>query len=798
MKCGSNISYDNIVYKIIRVNRLKKNKSYIFVGKVPKEIRDTLDKYQETGTLDKKSLKTLENYYSKINLHTVTTHKTKDYEFIYQSIYPDDSITQIKRKIFAFLSTSTNFIPEINQELWVDHKDTNEKIQLGYKYTNLDIKPSLLSELKPDFKKFVGKNGQIILSEQLINNNDHTLYDATDRLSIKNNDIYLHNLMDEVEYLQKTKKSLDTILINGYIVKHWPNGNVEFSTAGLFEEVERLKKMINIEDKLMNYVGDLSAEKSLFGECSIIQVRIHVTHTYGHDFVDLLKIFQLLKLDKKTPFMRYKDQEWVTPYFVFYKPLIDDGTITEKQMREWIASTKINKDTKVKELKYSTRGLTLKRFLYNSEDGPKYSTINIHRNGNIEISFAYKESHKGTIKEVYDSIIDIGELIKRVNEVDFRLQRKISRSVKLLLPNVKYDKNLNNIVFGENTNLILIDTILPLIWTIEIDYKKMNDFAYQFSPFVSPVLTQKNYENRMLLLKFKRVSNYSKMNEIYEFIHKTFQQVPNTPTEIVIRLVSENFGKSIDDSIKLFKDWERKYGFLGTNASKGMRQTGVELKLLNNKIHIKGSKTIMQLTNSNNFITKFLSIYLNQKKYLGKKNAKDIFTSELIDLEQFINEEQNNENVNKVQNTNQYENIYNYGNTLGNVYNDDYGNYLNDLAVNEDEDEECAKPIDNQNNPFAFDRDSYLAKDDDLTKDVRLQCVDTLKNKDTCVDFCEDEFYSLRRLQKYDLSIFKFKSDKKYENYARQCQPQERQPVVFKHDPKDDERINPEILYLFS
>ena len=75
------------------------------------------------------------------------------------------------------------------------------------------------------------------------------------------------------------------------------------------------------------------------------------------------------------------------------------------------------------------------------------------------------------------------------------------------------------------------------------------------------------------------------MNEIYEFIHKTFQQVPNTAVENVVRLVSDNF-ETIDDAFKLYKEWERKYGFWVQVLKVCVKL--VELKLLNNKIHIKG------------------------------------------------------------------------------------------------------------------------------------------------------------------------------------------------------------------
>jgi len=72
-----------------------------------------------------------------------------------------------------------------------------------------------------------------------------------------------------------------------------------------------------------------------------------------------------------------------------------------------------------------------------------------------------------------------------------------------------------------------------------------------------------------------------------------------------------------------------------------------------------------------------------------------------------------------------------------------------------------------------------------------MQCDDKDKKRDVCVDFCEDEFYALRRLQKYDNAVFRFRSDPKFDNYARQCQPQERQPLVMRFNPADNPKIDP-------
>lgn len=142
----------------------------------------------------------------------------------------------------------------------------------------------------------------------------------------------------------------------------------------------------------------------------------------------------------------------------------------------------------------------------------------------------------------------------------------------------------------------------------------------------------------------------------------------------------------------------------------------------------------------------------------------DVFSDELIELEESVN----NINVSVLQNTTPLTNAnyMNYANTLGNIYaEDEYVNTTTNQAIENE----------NKENDD-FNRSIYLARNDDIDRNIRMQCEDKDLKHDVCTDFCEDEFYTLRRLQKYDNPIFKFRSDAKFANYAKQCQPQERQP----------------------
>ena len=787
--CGSSEIYENEIFKIVRVDRLKKKFiTYVFIGNQEKNIKSILFNLEETGKISDKDDSILKEHF-KHNYNNIIKHKTKDIKYIYNGIYVDDTINNIRKKIFSFLSTEKDLLIEQNQELWVKLENGNLKI-LGPIWTKISQQPSILQkEIVPDYKSFVSKNGKLILTEQIVNTNDQTLFDATYGLKFDNREIFLHMMEDEILYVKEKGIKMDKILIDGYFQKYWPHGITDYDNNAIYKNIEKSRNILKAEDKLLQFVEKVPVDASLMNGCKIIQVLLHITNPYEHEFIDLLKIFNMFSLDEKTPFMRYKDFEWPAPLYLFYKPLVEKKVISEKQMKDWISATKKVKDSSehiIKEIQYSVRGLTIKRYIYTLDGEPKYATINIHRNGNMEIRIAFKEKQNTTMKDVYNALVDIGKLISKINEIDYRFrQYKIPQTVKLLQPDVSFNDKTNLIEFHGRTRLILMDVINGVYIPEDFNYRDMNNFANKyFTPYISPVLSKKDYETKELLVKFKRVSYYSKMNIEYEFIHKTILQNPNIPRKNIIQLLHENYysGKPIEEAIRVYQNWEKKYGYMGSQGVKGARQTGVEIKIKHGKIHLNGSKNIMQLTNASLFIAKFLNIYFNKTKFLKKSDIKEIFTDELSKIQD--TDEDMNININGINSINIAE--YDYNNTLGDIYGNE--EYINSTIVaNIENDDE----VNVQEDKFNFDRAKFLATDDEIDRNIRMQCEDKNLKKDVCVDFCEDEFYALRRLQKYDNPVFRFRSDPKFDNFARQCQPQERQPLVMRFNPADNPNIDP-------
>lgn len=793
--CGSGHYYINEIFKIIRFDRTKKNTiAYIFVGEQPRDIEYILRNLEKGEKLSAKDSSLIKEHFGKNISNLSPPSFITKIRFVFQKIYSDDSITTIRKKIFSFLSTENDVLIEQNQMLFVKMKDKTIKI-LGPTWNDLNIEETIFSEPEPDYKDFVSKTGEKILIKTTVNINDQTLYDATKGLEFERNEIFLQQMEDTVNYLISKDIKIDNIMLDGYFLKYWPNFRYDYDSKQMFKESEKEKPILKAEDKLINFMETIPVDENMFTGCKIIQVLIHITNEYEHEFVDLLKILNLLPLDEKTPFMRYKDIEWKAPLYVFYKPLVESKVISEKQMKDWVSATKKVKDATdqvIKEVQYSVRGLTIKRYIYTLDDEPKYATINIHRNGNIEIRIAFKEKQEASMKDVYLALKDIGKLIDKINEIPYKFrQEKIPKNVKLTGPEITYNEAKNLLEFHGRTKLILLDTISGVKIPENYNFREMNEFANRYmTPFLSPILARKEIDNQELLSKFKRVSFYSRMNLEYEFIHKTIQKDANiTPLQIAQLLYINYYlpvGKKLDDAVKTYKDWERKYGYMGSQGK--ARQTGIEIRVKHGKIHFNGSKNVMQLTNASVFMAKFLNLFFNKDKFIHKKEAKEIFTDELSKIK-------NTEDL-TILNKNNRINIplnldYNYGNTFNDIYSNE--DYLNkNTASNENISEELKE---NQEEEEIVN-DDYLAKNTEIGKDIRLDCgnKESDRKHSTCADYCDDSNYTLRRLQKYDLAIFGFKDpDKKFAKYSRQCQQsQDRQPLVMKNDPAKNPKIDPE------
>ena len=112
MSCD--IKVNDIIFQVEKISRLEGRELYPFVGEVDENIKKILQKIENRESIKNKSKvselkKAFPHNYSKWIDFAIKKRKIK---FIYEKIYLDDNIYDIRKKIFVYLSNynQNNFI----------------------------------------------------------------------------------------------------------------------------------------------------------------------------------------------------------------------------------------------------------------------------------------------------------------------------------------------------------------------------------------------------------------------------------------------------------------------------------------------------------------------------------------------------------------------------------------------------------------------------------------------------------------------------------------------------------------
>jgi hypothetical protein len=259
---------------------------------------------------------------------------------------------------------------------------------------------------------------------------------------------------------------------------------------------------------------------------------------------------------------------------------------------------------------------------------------------------------------------------------------------------------------------------------------------------------------------------------------------------LIIKILEKKYQKSIDEIKSYLLEWEKKYSSKTSKISSEFKQ-GILVTITDKIILIHGITKIYQIPLIHKFFTSFLTLFLNYDNFLKDKEFKKIFVgknvSNNIDIFEDKYEFNNNVklNLNKINfrnyNVEDYDEIRNRIDLNDNIY------------ENENENKNGNNKSNNEKNNILM-----LASNEELDPNLKLKCNDAIPEKDTCADFCNDEFYFLRRLQRYDIKLFRPNKGvkNKYEKYSRGCQASS-QPIVLAEDPEKNPNIKRE-SYTYS
>jgi hypothetical protein len=813
MSCD--VKYEDIIFIIEKISRINKSEYYVFIGNNNENIDNILKKLEKRENISSDEVRILKNNFPNDYKNWIDLIKKKfKVFFIPNKIHIDDSISEIRKKIFIYLSnpeTKEYIIPE-NQELWI--KQSNGKYDLlGYYYENekndkIDIKPHIYQEFIYDNVL----NDNFVYIEKKINTSENNwlIYDLIDLKNSHKNIIYLSNAKDEELFLKNKRINISKEFINQYFKKYWHYVNLNFDVNEIKNNYLLLKEYYSKEEYIFNIIDcinkkdtcntkllSLKNNSNIIGSCNILTVKLSVNpdnylgtnnndknEIYDYDkYVDLYQIFDYIrdkKIDIKTPFLRYSEDILDSPFTIISKEALNKNIVKKDTLKKWFG---LKKD-EAEQRKMS--GILIKRYLRDYNNEPRFSQVIIKKTGNIGINVSFSTENNASFKDIEIAVKDCKKFIDDINKN--RIIKKINEKQLINPPDLNIKDN--EIILKKNTKIMFMNIVIPINLKTKIDFKKLLEFSKKFPYFLTEIpedpsksKTKLSEVVRSLDFKYKRVSGFANMNKILERIDILKQN--DEKDIIILKILEKEFQKSEDELKGYLLEWKKKYSSSKTKKIASQFKTGFLITISDESILIRGITDIYHIPLLHNFFVTFLTLFINYDNFTKDKDFKKFFMSK---------------NLNSLTNSNSkyFENTYLLNNNvkidMENIYDMNYNYNTSNLILNEDLDF-SGKEYEEEimiNNMINGSLPEGLATDEEIGKDVQLVCDDPIPEKDTCKDFCNDQKYFLRRLQRYDNKLFKSYTDKKDKlqySFARKCQ-QQYQPVILPYDPNLNDNIN--------
>ena len=781
------------IIHLVNLTRIK-NKCISFVGtNVPLKTITSLEKLKSTGKFTSTIEGELSSFFTKQTITSLKSifskYKISQFEYVRDFIRLDDTITNVKQKIFYYLSniSKKKYYLENNLELWIKNKSNIE--YLGNYYIDANFKPSIYNKFgEIDYEHFISKKGLIINYYNLTQENNECLYDKLLKDGELIDTICFTNMFDELNLLNQKNVKIDDFIKFGYLKKYYPKYKIEVNSSKIKEKYEEIKLKLDVEKYSYELIDSVNFKKEFPEYKPCIFLNINLTRENYLEDDNKLNLFSLFNkirnyLSKEIPFIKYYDQTWLNSYIAIYDKAIKSGDISKETIKSWLFNIKQDKFTGELIISSTNKGLTFKK-LYSIEnkkssknDKLKYYTINIYRNGKVELKLNFDFIEQANINTIQAILKDAKSLFDKLNQIDYR-EKKSKDGFKLKIPEILV-KN-NEYYLADCCDIQNLQYQFNYVSEKRVDFSKFTEFLLQFKTFIVEKLTD---EKRIdfTQVKYRRVSNFKNMPEVYSAVTELIE-TGGTESD-AIQLIKQKYERSITDAKDLFIDWKKRYASTGLFKT-GLKQSGIDIRiradvtsLTDYRVVLNGVKNFYTFVEVYKFLKSVLYIYENYKDFSKNKDFKKYILNIKSDIifEEEEEEEQNFGNLN-LEELNKIEN-------MSNLSNINVGNYLQN---NSKQKFKNVGPI--------MDLDLELAPDNLIDDNITIaaqKCIPNLEI-DSCADLCEDRNYVLRRLQRYDHKLFHLKDrGKQYKTFSTYCQKQ-RQPIVMATNPEEDPTIDRE------
>ena len=513
------------VFKMARTNE----SFYIFIGNdISKRMGEIINKIEKKTKLtinDQQYLKKTYKLYYKSWL-SIVKRKTRII-FIYDNIRIDDSIKDIKNKIFIYTSDikKDDFLIPQNQQLWIKLKNGEKKI-IGFYYSEEKHKLEPVIDLtnpKPD-NNFVDKSGFKKRITDLVNNHGILVNDLLTCYNFKTYTFYVTDALSEYN-LFKSKTKIGDRWIYGYFYKYWPKFIQKIDIKTIRKKYYTLESYYRKTNYIFKLLNTTQIPIHQFSTCYISHITFHINGKSAEDQstikvvknVNLFKIFDYLKnnIDEKTPFIRYKDETFGSPYSLVSKKALDKKMVTKVQLLHWVGIA--NKRKGQGKILKNITNLHIKRFIKYYNNIPFFSHVEIEKTGRIVIRIGYKNEYKATFQDVLQVVENCVELIEEINKIDYKLSGGLKNEYKLNPPGIRIEDN--KILLKPNTKIPFFTSIInyDIPNKIEsVNFKELYKLSKSFEPFV--LVSKHDERANSFHSNYKRVKNFANMEEIYSYI----------------------------------------------------------------------------------------------------------------------------------------------------------------------------------------------------------------------------------------------------------------------------------------
>jgi len=394
------IPYDNVIFSVHKMSRYNNAINYVFIGIIEPKILEILKKFEDRKKITGDEIKILKEKYSNDDINNwinIVKNKIK-IKFIQEKIQIDDTISDIRKKIFIYLSDIENkkYILQENQELWLEKKTGNYEI-IGYFYENiktkekLKIKPQIYEDPidKTNFKNYSFNTKDL---KKNTSENNMLIYDLL--VNFKNT-IYLSDAKEEEEYLKSKNISITEKLIDNYFKKYWPYVNLSYKVEEVRTDYVIMKEYYNKESYIFNLINTIPIDKNYFGSCNILTIILNINDEKNSQEIDLYQIFDYIKDNKisdKIPFIKYSEDSLETTYSIISKEAIKNKKLDKNLLKSWLFGIKDS----IKKI----NGITIKKYLKEYNNESRYSNIFINKSGNISLSISFKSENNASFNDV--------------------------------------------------------------------------------------------------------------------------------------------------------------------------------------------------------------------------------------------------------------------------------------------------------------------------------------------------------------------------------------------------------------